>query len=326
MSQKIQTKLNDSAHICSHDNGKNTPCGYHQSRVHCQFAAIKDDLLQTSQDSFHGFLKEGPSTTQLAKWFSETNLPAGSWYLVKEQRMWLKQRLVERFNEHKSSQPLQVMVAGVASYVHALGQLLLYLEALQESQSKINIVVTFVDRCDFPLKQIAGFLEAVKSKAFFRYKFKIGDEKFTCCKQLDKEIREKREQLKQIEVLYRFGDLSDASLFPSRQFDVITEHFMTSLLYKKFDSIRPIRANYAYWLKNDGRLLSADGLRTDSELYQMFTELNRDLGLIVDAEQSVPVWDPYGLQQETFQNILEGNKQRRISVELDNTLSEFVKQ
>lgn len=326
MSQKIQTKLNDSAHVCRYLGNKNNPCGYHQSRVHCQFAGITEDLLETSRDSFHGFLKQGAATTELAKWFSADYLPAGSWYLVKEQRLWLKQRLVERFIGHNSSQPLQVMIAGVAGYVHALGQLLIYLEALEQSKAEINIAITFVDRCDFPLKQIAGFLEVIKRKAFFRYKFNIGEDKYTCAKGLDKAIRDKQEALARISVYYQLGDLSDPSLFPGEQFDLITEHFMTSLLYKKFDVIQPIRANYASWLKPQGRLLSADGLRADSDAYQTFTELNRDVDLTLNAQSSLAVWDPYGLQQEVFQNILEGNTQRRVAVELDNTLSEFIKQ
>ncbi|RUO77795.1 hypothetical protein [Idiomarina seosinensis] len=326
MSQKIQTKLNDSAHICRQQGDKISPCGYHHSRVHCQFAGITEDLLETSQDSFHGFLKQGAATTELAKWFSATYLPAGSWYLVKEQRLWLKQRLIEQFRAHQSAQPLQVMIAGVAGYVHALGQLLIYLEALEQSQAEINIAITFVDRCDFPLKQIAGFLEAIKSKSFFRYKFQIGEDKYACAKGLDKAIRDKRQALARISVDYRLGDLSDPMLFAGEQFDLITEHFMTSLLYKNFDVIQPIRANYAHWLKHQGRLLSADGLRADSDAYQTFVELNRDAGLVVNQQARLPVWDPYGLQQEVFQNILEGNTQRRVAVELDNTLSEFIKQ
>ncbi|MGM0480494.1 MAG: hypothetical protein ACQEQZ_01040 [Pseudomonadota bacterium] len=325
MSQKIQTKLNDSAHICTHNGDKSIPCGYHQSRVHCQFAAIEDDLLETSGDSFHGFLKKGSATTQLAKWFSATHLPAGSWYLVKEQRIWLKNRLLEQLKAASPGATIEVMVAGVASYVHAMGQLLIYLEALEESAAKVNITITFVDRCEFPLQQIAGFLETIKNKTFFRYKFKIGNDKYSCVKGLDKAVRDKRQALNQISIHYQRGDLSEYSAFPAAQFDLITEHFMTSLLYKNFDMIKPIRANYAAWLKPNGALLSADGLRADSDAYQSFIELNREVGLVVNESKTEPVWDPYGLQQEIFQNILEGGSQRRVPVELDNTLSEFFK-
>ena len=326
MSQKIQTKLNDIAHTCQVIDGKPVPCGYHESRVYCEFSGIEDDLLADSGDNFHTYMEPSKGATHLAKLFCAAHPPAGSWYLVKEQREWLQKALLVQLREHTGDGPFKIMVAGVASYVHALGQLLIILQAVKALDNDLKIEVTFTDRCQFPLQQIEQFLAAIQESKFFRYSFELGDKKFKCAKALDKEVRLYQSELKQLDVKYALGDLSSQDVFPEQSFDLITEHFMTSLLYKNFEKIKPIRSNYSHWLKSNGYLFSADGIRADSPIYASFLELNSDVGLIANEQLTSPVWDPYGLPQETFQAIIESGSSKRFPVERDNTLSGFIKQ
>ncbi len=326
MSQKIQTKLNDSAHICQVSNHQLTPCGYHDSRVYCEFSGITDDLLDSNSDRFHSFMPPSKGATELAKLFCANYPPAGSWYLVKEQRLWFKESLKQRLIAHTADAPFQLLIAGVASYVHALGQLLICAQAQRELQLSFKIQVTFSDRCSFPLEQIRAFLKAAEATPFFRYSFEVEDKKFKCPKALDKLVRDFHKELNDISVQYQLGDLTDSSLFPNEQFDLVSEHFMTSLLYKNFEIIKPIRANYSAWLKSGGWLFSADGIRADSEVYTDFAALNADVGLVLDESSTTPVWDPYGLPQEVFQAILDSAGAKRYPVENDNTMSGFVKQ
>ncbi len=326
MSQKIQTKLNDQAHLCQAVGDTPIPCGYHQSRVHCQFIGIEASLLASNQNQFHTFLKQNNDVKQLAKWFTAKQLPAGSWYLVKEQRTWLEAKLTQVLRTHPNGEPFHIMIAGVASYVHAFGQLFIIMNTLSALPCAPKVTITFADKCAFPLEQIQALLKQVSQRhGLMGYRFKLGSSQFKCPNALAKLLKKHKVHLRELTIHCVQGDLTDETRFTSESFNLITEHFLTSLLYKNFAAIAPIRKNYQRWLKPQGTLLSADGIRKDSDDYNEFVALNQAQGLTLLDDMSQAVWDPYGLPEDMFQSILEGPITRPIPVELDNTLSGFIK-
>lgn len=322
MSISIQTGLNDRAHICGRD-----PCGYHASRVDCVFHAEYDVQFSDVGDNSHAFLVSNRGSRNLAGLFSKSGGPAGSWYLVREQREWLTSRIRAYHDVITHDDPVRILVSGIAGHAHFLGYLLAICEALSDAASACerDIEITVVDRCAYPLVVVQAAVAAIDRPGLFGCSFKIAGKKYTCDKRLISGLRSHADIRSKLKLEFRQQDLSERSESLECHFDLITEHFLTSLLDKDFKSIEPIRRNYAAWLRDGGRVLTADGLAKNASRYTEYLELCAQCGLDSVPGTAVPAWDPYGLGHETLQRIAEAKDGERFPVSRDNTLTEFVK-
>ena len=324
---QIQRDLTYQLTQCTFDRESIVPCGYHANRVNSTTFAIEGDVLKIT-GRHTAILTSHNDVVSLAKLFEGRKDPAGGWYLVKEQREWLRKCLVDIFSGSKRPQPqtLRILEAGVASFVHHYTYLRIIFDALQESRSNVRIALTVVDQCAFPLLQITA-LENELSKGLRSPKMiNVGKSKISIERNFLAVVNPKTRNFGNIGTELWVKDLADEeSVAQLGCYDIITEHFLTSVLDKRIrerETVQ-IRKTYSRIMKQGGYLLTANGIIKGSNMYSEFIKLHQENGLKLIDNATRAVWDPYGLDRTSIVSFLYGEKELPIS--LDNTLSMFKK-
>jgi len=309
---------------CGFENGTLKPCGYHRNRTDNTIYAIKENILKKENDFQTGVIPASAQFKEFGKKFlTDEHQPAGGWYLVKEQRDWLKDTLFQVINGKNFDGTVHILEAGVAGYAHHFSYLMILkdLQALLNQDLKLEI--TAVDKCIFPLSAIEainkGVIQEVKGQPVLdlsNYTLVLNRDNLdaieknnlTGCDHLSVTIKEVDLTLE--EEVSRLGT-----------FDIITEHFLTAVI-ENFDLIKRIRKIYAKILTPDGHLLCACGIsrgRNKSE-YLNFLDTHVQNGLELVHEKLV--WDPYGMSRENILNLMDN---KDVNTFFDNSMMLFRK-
>jgi hypothetical protein len=314
---------------CRESGDEVYPCGYHEDRVGCAYFELPQVAdVEADPECSHFTFKVSPQVREAASLFRAGCPPAGSWALVHSQRTWLGDRLRERL-QAPGENPVRLLVAGVASYVHFLGLLLIVDEALASAPGR-TVDILVVDGCVFPLRQIERF-EALarggRRPLFGRPALAIPPSRYTVPKSVSAAMA-RLKSLDRIELRTKLDDLSTMKL-EGAAFDVIADHFVSSMYHKSdyLPMILQIRSTCFDHLERGGALLSADGYANDHyNDYPAFVEEHRRIGFVLDPARSVPVWDPYGLAVEDIAGLADkAVGEPALPVHKGNMLSCFVR-
>jgi len=305
-----------------------SPAGYHRDRALNKIFCIEENVEKI--DGRKGSISPSPTFIKLAEMFQDNvPSPAGGWYLVKEQRDWLKNSIIKiarKKYEKDGLKEINILEAGVASFNHHFSYLIILKEAILElDYPDIAFNVTVTDKAFYPLFCIDEInkttFEAIVNQRFikvFNNEVPINDafiETMQTSKVLD---------FDRIRVRTKQYDLSDdQNTFQLGRFEIITEHFITSVI-DNFQIVNQIRATYAKLLKEGGFLLDASGIapHVHGDRFDEFLDFHEDHGLM-DYPGRMNVWDPYGMRPTDILRLLKGET---IEAYFDNGLYIFRKE
>jgi len=326
MGEPIQVSLNRRLKQCRHDERGLVLCGYHHDRLACTAFKIDQSVTGGARTAI---LRPTRDVRELARLFQTGSSPAGSWYLVREQREWLESRLEEILTEHRSTGTIRILEAGAASFVHHYGFLSILETVLRRLPAAPRVDLTLVDKCLAPVLQVDA-VEALLAEGLRRPRrwtpFKARSvTRLGMTLNIDRRFAEmmntRRRSFARISCDLRTLDLRHVgSIRALGQFHLITEHFLTSVLDRFMPDIRAVRQTYAAVLVPGGHLLCASGLTSRARSYQQYQQLHEELGLHSVAEHTRACWDPYGLETQAILDLSEA-----VAVAKDNTLTDYVK-
>ncbi|MBO6517413.1 MAG: class I SAM-dependent methyltransferase [Bacteroidia bacterium] len=313
--------------LCRFENGKVIPCEYHENRSTATIHKLSDGSgEQRVKESRQVIHRRTPDIIRLSHLFNKKADPAGSWYLVQEQREWLHNQLVDVLTSYLAKdEECFLLEAGVASYVHHYTFMDIVIEACGESGFPLNkLHVDIVDKCITPLYQIASIERSLRHKLFLGKHYRIFDRKFRMSSQHQTFLKKRKEKLKQINVKLFLRDLRQLEdIQELGSYDVITEHFLTSMIGKQRESMDKVRESYSRLLKKGGVLLSATGVR-DQEFWNNFLSIHIQHGLRPELKTKTDVWDPYGIERGTIVAIGHNPDSSLVAAQ-DNTMIRFTR-
>lgn len=317
MSKSLQQEVNDRGiGDCRLVEGTLIPCGYHGDRAHSRPLRLESAIARDRDDPTVGALRSGEDTRELARCLGDAAWPpAGGWYLVQEQRRWLRDQVLAYARRGGGSR-LRILEAGSASHVHHVTYLSVLQQALDSAAGERTLEVITVDRCPMPVLAI----EALRAGGGGRV-ISLPGREVELHPELSRLLR-RTGVLGDARITGRLlnRDLTDVSWSDEvGECDLVTEHFISAVL-GNFDLLGDFRATYARLLKPGGWLLCACGLapHTDRGEYDRFIELNSRHGLALREIRGT--WDPYGMKREQIEVLLED---RPLRTHLDNTLFRF---
>lgn len=327
---------------------------YHRNRARNVFAYIESDVLENPHE-YRVKVRPTEDLRAVARLIQrEDRHPAGGWYLVKEQRNWLHDQLIRAFDALAvpagapgSTGTVKVLEAGVASYVHHYTYLEILARALSESTGRFDVELVVSDVCRYPLLQVESLnrcFEELANLPLWRRKLQAGlrlaspviDFSYN---QEGRLVTEQRVRVdpgllrfvqgfwplaKRIRTTQWHLDLANPAQIHGRQssFDVITEHYLTSMSGKNMNVINKIRANYRTLLKKGGVLLCAAGLteQKSAEDHRDFLRAHTQNGFELVSQDLI--WDIYDLSLEQRNGIELGQS---VFLDQENSFSVFVK-
>lgn len=308
-------------------------CGYHLNRCNCSIMGITDGggapSFPQNRNLNQAKCVITPQIKDLFKKMEGNFQVAGGWYLVQQQREWL-QTHVESIMKKRKGKSLNVLVAGVAGYAHFFS----YMKVLFDAAKNVgfpyaNIYVDVADRCLTPLLEIQSFLDQIKQKRrVLPYSTSFGPLSlhFNYTNWLF--IRRMQDAINQCKIYpdkcLSFLDNAPESL--REKYDLVTEHFLTSMVEKQLDDIKKIRQFYKVVVAPGGHLLVASGCPNEN-FYNQFLNIHRQADFEVVHSSETKVWDPFGLSREHIHLLLKLPKEHldKAFVPLENVMCEFVK-
>lgn len=306
---------------CHMDRGRIVPCGYHRDRAEISVHALAENLIMDKAELMMGWFPETTSFHELAVGFSAGGSPpAGGWFLVKEQRDWLRGSLV-RILKSLRDPVLRVLEAGTASHNHHYTFETILHEALLEAGTDHTIELVVADQCLFPLLAIETMAELGLPKLLETKSMEIAGFSLTIDDSLLRLLADT--QIWEFDRIVRktlHADLmSPRELVQSGTFHLITEHFISAVINNSA-LLEEFRKTYAAILRPGGVLLCACGitLNRNREEYQWFREMHWDLGF--QLKETEYVWDPYGMSREMVVKHLTG---RPVETLMGNTMFRF---
>ena len=308
-------------------------CKYHLSRCNCTIMAIKDGggaPAYSITDSINqAICIKTRDVRRLFRKMEGNFQVAGGWYLVAPQREWLQDRM-ERIMQAKNGNQLRILVAGVAGYAHFFSYMNILFEAAQKVSFPLeNLQVDVVDKCLAPLLEIKCFYDMVKQKKRVIPLFKdLGPMRMRFNLRNLWFIYRMKESLRKCKIKTFQATLEDepgGNVY--RHYDVITEHFLTSMVEKNEDAIVKIRAFYQAVMADGGHLLVASGF-PNMAFYEKFKEIHQAAEFRVVTGSEKKVWDPFGLSRQTIHLLrkLPRKYKAKAFVPLDNILVDFVRE
>lgn len=321
MKPSLQSALNRKFKESTWDSNQLVLTGYHGDKVRSVVFGITEDVLLEENGQI--FLRPCSDLKTLAKLFHSGNDPAGGWYLVREQREWLRQMLVMILGQKKANQTVRILEAGVASYVHHYTYLSVIADTLRDLKKDIRISLATVDVCAFPILQVAALEKELEQGLAQPKKVEILGIEFALAQDFIDFVNSHPRSFGSISTELWIKNMSNLSeMVELGCYDIITEHFLTSCIPENNSEIEDLRCVYGEIIRKGGYLLCAAGLRRDSEEYDRYVDLHsRNKLVLVDNEVS---WDPYGHTREDI--VQFGSEQpHKIPTRRGNTLSLFQK-
>jgi len=331
LDQRMQKDLNYTLTKCNIKKNEMLVCGYHENRAKSVPYGIESNAIKIVS-KYAGLLTPTQDIKNMAKLFEQGRDPAGGWYLVKEQREWLRKNLYTIFSkqmEHKKpwDSPIRILEAGVASFIHHYTYLRIISDVLNEIDKNLRISLIVVEKCIYPIAQIAAvereLANAIRKPKSINLENNVS---INITKEFLSIMNQEHRLFGNINTELWVGDLTNPiEISRLGMVDIITEHFLTSVFDKRIreNEISLTRKTYGKILKLGGFLLTANGLTSESPSYENFIKLHRLNNLAEIPEQTETVWDPYGLKRESLISLLYQEKD--IQVLLDNTMSVFQK-
>lgn len=333
----IMQNLKSGFSRCTFSDGRLRPCNYHENRSGSLIFTTNDmggcKPIKLSADKVYmsKLVKSPHIVDMLQKLSSGINL-AGSWWMIKEQREWLHRHLVDIFTE-KSGESCHLLVSGVAGYAHFYSYLRVIFDAAQEAAFNIeNIYVDVVDACITPILEIANIEQSIrkigglteficlkKEYDILGFKFGISVDNKRFIKTMIPNIRKCHIRALHCDILH----IGDYRMEMLNRYDVITEHFLLSMIENERHLIDNIRKSYASMLREGGHLLMAGGF-SNSDFIRELIEIHSRHNLVMEGDDNVAVWDPYGLSASVIQDIINKNTTTH-TLTLDNCLIDFTK-
>lgn len=313
--QNLQHHLNLGLRDCEQSGDTIRPCGYHEGRARTTpfgFPAL------SGISGFTAFLAADDPTREAAALFCSGIHPAGGWYLVHEQRDWLARRLSSLFRGFDQPRPLRVLEAGVAGFVHHYTYLSIIHEALRFSPApEVRVCVT--DKCTYPIQQIRAAEGLRGAPSSIPPHMTIGGHRLPIHGPL-RNILERKPPGLTTEL--HTTDLRAEELERLGPFDVVTEHFLTSVLDADFDVVEKIWSRYAAAMSPGGSFLCAVGTVAGTEPMRRYLDIAERLGFALVEQDTEHAWDPYGLNRQELLHLL-GRGAAGIGIALDNSLLHF---
>lgn len=307
-------------------------CNYHLSRCNCSIIGINDGggapAVSISEKLNQAPCEMSPQVRGLFEKMEGNFKVAGGWYLVQQQREWLQGR-IEKIMSDSAGQPLKIMVAGVAGYAHFFS----YMKILFDAAAKVNfplcdINVDVIDRCLTPLLEIEYFCNQVKqSGRLLPYSANVGPLRIHFSLRNWLFISRMQEPLRQCQINpFCMSLLKDAPADFREKYDVVTEHFLTSMVEKNLDDITKIRQFYKQVIKSGGHLLVASGF-PNASFYKKFIQIHCDAGFRPVPGTGVKVWDPFGLSRQHIHLLqsLPSELSSKAFVPLENAMEDYEK-
>ncbi len=322
----LQIELNSKkTSDCYLEDNKIIPCGYHKDRVFNTPYEITADIIQKIHFN-NGQIEPSVKSRELAeKFHPDNNPPAGGWFLVKEQRLWLQDTLRDIFiNKFSDGDSVVILEAGVASFIHHYTYTIILKRVLESLPFKMNIDLVVTDKCSFPLlciDIIRKNWETVKKDR------KIDIQGFELSIQdvfIDLIEKEGIINYEGIKTTTLQGDLTNHEIFFSvrEKYDIVTEHFVTAVI-ENYEFIEKIRDTYNAIIQDGGFLLCACGInRSQGRIgFNKFIELHEnDNNFLLQKEELS--WDPYGMKRSDILKLLED---KPANAAFGNTLFKFLK-
>jgi len=310
----------DKAHACHTQNSRLIPCDYHKHRVNCPIYATQHRAIREN-----GRVATLPSTSdikELARLLYERQYPAGGWYLLREQRDWLGENLFQILKDKHDGATVNILEAGVAGYTHHYTYLSIIADVLQRLNNDLHISLTVVDRCAYPIMQIAAVDKLLASGSTPSGEIRIEGASFSIDKHFTRVMNIETRAFERIITVLSVGDLNDGdSMMQLGSFDIITEHFLPPLLKCRSAEIAEIRDVCSKILAPGGRLLSASTIVSGHPFYSEYAKIHQDCGLENIEEASELVWNPFSVETELIENFLKRENPRGFDVPLENILS-----
>lgn len=332
----LQTALNDGYRgRCTLEDRKQWACcTYHLNRAECVAFAITDDAVEGGRNN--ASVRSTPDIVKMSRLFDSGTPPAGSWYLVKEQRDWLADQVAQKIRSVAAERnlkrtPIRILESGIASYVHHFTYLHILHEVLQRlKMPEVSIELVVIDRCGYPLAQVRTVEERMDLGYYHPGTVYVGNKTLQIPASVAALLQQQANRPSRISTSLIEVDLANPNAVMDAldesgeepTFDLVTEHFLTSVLRKNIRdfAIRQTRETYRRLLRPSGRLLAAVGFRARTRVFRDMIKMHEEADLIVHRASRKRSWDPYGLTPE---QIGDFQVQSSVSVSLDNTLVRF---
>lgn len=329
----IMQKLKVGFRRCTFKDGRLQPCEYHANRsASLIFTTVDKGGCKTAGLSENVFMSPLVKSPEIIRMLEELNAKvslAGSWWMVKEQREWLHRHLVRVF-QMKVGDRCRLLVSGVAGYAHFYSYLHIVFDAAKEAGFDIeNLYIDVLDACITPILEIAEIERSIREKTSvfgggpiekkydilgFGMEIPSGNRAFI--KSMIPDIRKCSIRALHCDVTH----IADYRKEMINNYDVITEHFLLSMIENEIKVINEIRRSYASMIRPDGHLMMAGGFNSRSFIDRIL-ELHQQHGFVLADDDNVKVWDPYGLSESQLQAIINEKSVQQIT--LDNILLDF---
>ena len=319
---------------CTFIKGKLCPCKYHVSRANSIIFTTTDNggckPAGLFENKFMSPLLRSPETDLMIRYLSEGNNLAGSWWMVKEQREWLFRHLVAILSE-KRGEICNILVSGVAGYAHFYSYLHIVFDAAKEAGFDVSALrIDVIDSCITPILEIASIEKQVRNEHRLRLRSKVKkhydifgfpiaipatNRKFI--NEMIPDIRKCCIRTLHCDVMH----IADYRKEMTSRYDIITEHFLLSMIENEHKIIEGIRKSYSTMMKSGGHLLAAGGFSSLSDLNNII-EIHKKSKMTIEGSDNIKVWDPYGLSVGQLQDITN-NPNKIHQITLDNYLIDF---
>lgn len=320
---------------CRFVNGELLPCDYHRNRAESVIFGVMDnggcESVLLGDKRHQARLNMTPDLLKLLCEMGDKGNLAGSWWLVQEQREWLQERLMAVLGRCRGD--CRILISGVAGYAHFYSTLRVLFDAAHEARFDVaRLKIDVVDNCIVPLLEIAAIERSIRHNPYswlrtvwrsydiLGVQLRIPAVNRQFIRKLIPDIRKCS-----VSVIHR--DIE--SLWDNRQelcgaYDIVTEHFLISMMESVEQLIENSRNSYKYLLKRGGHLLMACGF-SDLNFVDKLLDIHFSYGFKTARESIVKVWDPYGVSQSELQHIATNADSLAHSVALDNCLIDFEK-
>lgn len=299
--------LKEGYNKCYFNNGQLEPCDYHKSRAESEIKCIADgggcntEGIENS-NIWIGNINGSDDLKEILKSISVGENIAGGWWLIAEQRIWLKNRLSAIFQSYNTtSDHKYLLVSGVAGYAHFYSYLRIVIEAAKEAHFNLKrLNIDIVDSCITPILEIAHIEQSIRKKRFWfdrsvkrsydilGYRLNLSCNNIKFINAMLKDIKSVNIRTFHCNILH----LGDYCEIMKKNYDIITEHFLISMMQNNKDLI----------------------------------DIHKRHGFVDITEETVKVWDPFGIKRNVIVSIVNeleiDNKDHQL-IEQDNVLIHF---
>ena len=333
-SADIMQNLKNGYQACVVVDDKVVPCGYHNNRKAATIYGVHDEggcaVAKIGDEKHSSALVRSPHINHLLKELAYDGNIAGGWWLIKEQREWLRMHLQSVLEQKRDD--CRILVAGVAGYAHFYSYLQIVFDAATATGfdiSKLHIDV--IDSCVFPLLTIDEIEKSVRGEQKWSFisplqrKYNVMGQEVALPSQNRAFIKAMIPNIRKCHIRTISGSIMNmAEKFTElhKAYDIITEHFLLSMIESVEKLIDESRANYRKVMKNGAHLLMACGFSSVDFVNRLVT-IHKEHKMETSYDDIVKVWDPFGITRSELQDISNDiNSEPRIR--LDNCLIDFV--